>query len=409
MILLYGYGIGNKSIEKYLIKNSIVYDIYEDNQHWNKDISKYSLIIKSSGIPLDTDLIKLSKQFNIPIITDLEMFYKIVQNKHIIAITGSNGKTTTTSLLGYLLDCNYEVCGNIGIPLFDKIDSNKNYIIETSSYMLECISTFKPNIFVLLNIEKHHLEHHKTFINYIKAKIKPLKNMNNNDIIIYNYDDIIIRRIVDTYSLKKYSFSLNNRNVDCFYENHYINLQDEYQFDTNNLNLFGRHNIMNVMASLLVLKSLNINDLNKYFQKINTFKPLPHRLELFLSNKYPSTIFINDSKSTNYYSTKVAITSVKNKYKTNDIILLLGGKKEELSKEQIISLSNDVYRTLVFGEISNLIQDEYIKFSDLLSLCNYLKKIDIKNKIILFSPGEPSFDEFKSFEERGNYFKYQFR
>ena len=160
------------------------------------------------------------------------------------------------------------------------------------------------------------------------------------------------------------------------------------------------------MASIIILKYLNI-DPDK-ISLIKQFEPLQHRLEFFKTSNYQSTVFINDSKSTSPYALYEAVNLVKSKYNNKEIILLVGGKKEDVNYSLFDKVNNLVYKVYAFGEIASLIKYANMRFQNLSVLINYLKNSELSNKVILFSPGAPSLDEFKNYEERGEYFKNSF-
>lgn len=398
MYLLYGMGISNISIKRYFDLVNIPYRVYCDNNNESFNLDDVSTVIKSSGIKNDTLLLSLCKQNKIKVISDVELFYKLNRPKYVIAVSGSNGKTTVTSILGELLkEEGYLIGGNIGIPVFDLMDkSNKKYIIECSSYMLEYIDMFKPNIYVLLNIEKHHLDHHLTFVNYLKAKLKPLKNMTSHDYVVYPSDDILLSRILKTYCVNKVGY----------YDD------DNIELDVNKLNLIGNHNILNIKAVFKVLKILDLNNSHK-IKALYEIQPLSHRLEKFFVSSYPLVLFINDSKSTNVHSLKVAIEGVSRFYKDKTIHLIVGGMKinQEFSLAKIeLSKINNVYCFGCSGksyyEYTNKKHNWYETLKELLN--NFSSLNLTKDDLVLFSPGAPSQDEFKSFEERGIFFKNYF-
>lgn len=414
--LLYGLGVSNKSVKKYFDKFNIPYKIYYDDDslylNINKLLDDIDCIIKSPGIPNNTSLIVCAESKKIKIISDLELFYLLNKPKYNIFISGSNGKTTVTSLMGKLLEeIGFKVSGNIGIPLFDNYLSTYN-IIECSSYMLEYINEFKPNIYVLLNIKKHHLDHHYSFKNYIKAKLKPLKKMKEDDVLIYFKDDVILDRVVQVYNVRKLSFSLFDKNAECYLNNSHLYLDDKEILDANNLKLLGQDNFCNVMASLLVLKELNVDILNKLDIILN-FHPLPHRLEMFFVPNYPLTVFYNDSKSTNIYSLNSAISVICDKYKNKKVILIIGGREIKQDYKIDFYKYNNIFDIYFFGKAGlNYKKSNGFNSNDFPSLEKLLSFLRIRDfssdEVVLFSPGAPSMDEFSSFEERGKYFKEYF-
>ena len=410
--LLYGLGIGNLSIQKYFDLNNIDYVIYDDNQD-NDDfkMNDIKLIIKSSGIANNTPLILSALENNIEIITDLEFFYRLYYPEDLICVTGSNGKTTVTSLLGETLkEEGYEVCGNIGIPIFDKIYLNKaKLIIEASSYMLEYTKHFKPHIMIILNLEKHHLDHHQTFVNYIKAKIKALKNMNEDDVIIYHQDNILLDRIIKVYNVNRLSFSVKDDLADCYLKDYFIYFDNKRIIDVNKLHLVGTHNIQNIMVTLLTLHSLKIN-FQDHLETLYNFKTLSHRLENIFPNKSNSALFINDSKSTNIHSLEVAIKTIIEKYINKKYYLIVGGTNINQDYSVIKKYEKVFTKIYFYGDAgkryANILNKEEECFNKLENLLNILLKESFtEDDVILFSPGAPSYGEFKSYIERGNYFK----
>ncbi len=183
MILLLGYGISNQSISKYLDNSLRDYIIYDDKlSKINISFNDIDLIIKSGSISNNHFVILEAKKRNIEIISDLEFFYREYDKcRRIIAVTGTNGKSTTVSLIKNIIGKNIELGGNIGIPLFDFIKGKKDLIIETSSYMNEYLQSFHAKYYVITNIYPNHLEHHNSYTNYIKAKLNFLKNIQKND------------------------------------------------------------------------------------------------------------------------------------------------------------------------------------------------------------------------------------
>lgn len=401
--LLYGMGIANKSIKDYFDILNVKYNIYIDDDEKYLDISNYDVIVKSPGIKNNTNVLLEAKRRHKLIITDLGLYSILFKDKYYIGVTGSNGKTTTTTLIGNILS-DFYVCGNIGVPLFSSIDYNK-LIIECSSFMLEYAFEFKPNIYVLLNIDKHHIDHHETFDNYVKSKIRPIYNMKEDSVLIYNYDDLIIRNYIKDIKVNKLSFSKKCNLADLYVLDNIIYYQGEKYLDLSTCKLKDEQFIDDFLSSILVCKTLFIED-EVIINKVSTFQGLSHRFEeVRISEKI---IAINDSKATNPYATKQAINSLINKYEGFELILIMGGKtiKEDYLVIDNLDKFNKVY---LLGEnsleLKSLFKDCNNNFS---SLDDVL--MDIKNNIkdktaILFSPASPSYDMYSSYVERGNIFK----
>lgn len=413
--LLYGLGLSNQSVRKYFEENKVKYKVYEDGKEENLEgvLKDVTCVVKSPGISNETKLIKLAKKKKVEIITDIELFYTLFKLDYLICVTGSNGKTTVSSLLETILKDDGFICvGNMGKPIFNYYQlKEKKFIVECSSYMLEYIKSFKPNILIITNIEEHHLDHHKTFNNYFLSKTKPLKNMSLDDYVIYPLEDSHLSSVVSLKKVKKRPFNLNGSSS-FKYQSDTIFFKKEKLFSTNNLKVLGQHNITNVLIALMVLECLGI-DIKLKIEQLLSFEPLPHRLELFSSCNYPSVLFVNDSKSTNVYSLDSAIETIRKKYLDKKIVLIVGGMKifqdYQFVKNNILLCE----RVLCYGmagiEFCKVCNNA-ICFPNLHQLVDCLK-VDLSesNELVLFSPGAPSQDEFSSFEERGQYFKDSFK
>ena len=398
--LLLGLGVSNESIKKYFDNNKIEYDIY--NQKSKYDLSNYEMIVKSNGFKMDFPLLIEAKNKHVCITNDLELFIKIKKNiKNSILVTGSNGKTTVVSILEKCID-NGKAIGNNGLPFFDYIDKNYNYIFEVSSFMLETAHNvhFKYNI--ITNIFVTHLEHHNTFVNYVKSKCSFMKKLNKNDYLIYNYDDQLLRRIVSIYNCKKISFSQNNKKATLFIDKGFIYYLNKRITSIEHFKLIGNHNLYNIMASIGLLINYKNTKAN-YRDIINNFMTIKHRIELI----YDGTVKIyNDSKSTNFNSLRVSLDCFKEKR----VLLIVGGKKRKDDFKLLDNKIKCVVEVFAFGE-NKMDFKKYFEtkdincktFSSLEALVNKLVDINYVD-VILFSPASTSFDLYNNFEERGEHF-----
>lgn len=402
--LLLGLGIGNSAIKRYFDQNNIDYDIYNEELSCSNE---YNTLIKSSGIIPDNNVIKEFKSNKKLVLSDLGLYSKICNNVYNIGVTGSNGKTTTSKLINDIISIKFKtsLCGNIGNPIFDNINNNI-HVIECSSYMLDDCYKFKPNIFVLLNIKPHHLDYHKTFINYIKAKIKCLKNITEECILIYNYDDKIIRKIVENYSCKKLSFSHNNKNTNIYLEDDiiYLNNNEYIKLKIKNIALYDDY-----MAAILVGKVLEIND-NLIKKVLVNFKSIEHRYEIFYQSD--NLIVINDSKATNPEATLKAFESTFTQFSEFQALWIGGGKICNENFSILEDNSKKFSQIILYGENRNHLYEKLnlekfncLLFPNIDDVIKYISTIKINKLLILFSPSSPSFDQFKNFEERGNIFK----
>jgi UDP-N-acetylmuramoylalanine--D-glutamate ligase len=433
-----GLGISGFDSALFLIENGA--DIYISEKNYNEEIKEKIEILKEKGAKIeigshtekflkDVDLIVISpgvdeksenldflKKKKIPVISEIELAYNFSKSKKIIGITGTNGKTTTTSLLGEIFkNSNYKcvVCGNIGntfIGEIKNIDENTWIILELSSFQLEKIKNFKPYIACLLNIDYDHFDRYLNMDEYILAKKRIFENQNKEDYSVLNFDNYWIKRLIKEIKSKKLFFSFSKIFNGAYYKNGkiFINIEGKTRtIKTENIKLYGKGNIENIMASSLISIICGIEE--DIVQKtIENFEPLPHRMEIV--GEIDGIIFINDSKSTNPHSVKNSILSIDKK---NKIILILGGKDKGFPYHQLKKyLKGRVKFIILFGEAKDRIKDELKSLNipietvgNLRECIKLAKSIGRKGDTVLFSPGCSSFDMFKNYKERGDVFK----
>lgn len=410
--LLLGMGRGNKAIQNYFEHMNIDYQIYDDATPTSIDLSRIDVVIKSSGISPSHAIIQACLKKNIKIWTDLELFSLIKKDAFMIGITGSNGKTTTTTLIYQMLEntFSYEICGNIGISIMNYAQSNEpGYVIECSSYMLEYATHFHPRIFVLLNIIPHHLEHHKDFESYLSSKTIPLKNMNYNDYLIYNLDDENIVKSIASARTHKLSFSNYNHQATVYRDDHWIYYLDQPYLNISAFSIKNSTMMSDYMAAILVGKMMKISD--EIIKKVLiNFKGLPHRQEIVFKNN--DLLIINDSKATNPAATLCAFENLNLDKSSTQLLWIGGGKLIADNYELLKPYMSKIKKTYLYGENQDMLVNELLlnNFSYQLfpTLEASIKQVfnDLNSPtIILFSPASPSTDMFKSFEERGNCFK----
>lgn len=420
--LLLGLGVGNKSIKNFFDKHNIDYLIYDDNiinkDYNNLDFKHINYIVKSNGVSNDHYIINTIKKLNkdVIVLSDLELFYrffKCLSNKKIICVTGTNGKSTTVTLLKHILN-DVNLGGNIGIPLFDFLEDemlDKDIIIEASSFMGENLIDFMPDISCLLNINPHHLDRHKTLENYIVCKEKII--WKTRDKMCYNYDDLLVRELITKLNCNKISYSKTSLKTDIYIIGSNIYYRENFVLSLKDLNdsLFEYFNkyLDNLLASIALAICYDVS-LKEIRNKVSIFVPVKHRYEYLGSFWYNDKKIkvINDSKSTNASSLNMALS------KLNVNTLVVCGGKEENGFELKIEPNSLKYikYVLINGENRFTLKkqfDEYnvnvILYENLNILLDnislYLDNIDE----IIFSPGSQSYDQFKSFEERGEIFK----
>ena len=361
-------------------------------------------IIISPGFPLNTSIIEKAKAKNIEILSEIEFAYRIKhKNSKIIAVTGTNGKSTVVSLIKYIFSCAGKkvlIAGNIGYALSNfeiEKDIYEYIILELSSFQLEAISSFKAEVALLLNITPDHLDRYANVEEYAQVKFNIFNNQNEKDYAVLNSKNSYAQKyykgkakLIDF----KETVKIENKNI-------YIN-DKPIKYYSNNL--IGKHNLINIGYALLACLPY-IKDFKILEKAINSFMPLEHRLEFVREIK--GIKFYNDSKSTTVESTKIAIESFERK-----IILILGGsdKNEDPTPLRKI-LQEKVKMVYLLGETVQKMKkifDSYVNISICNSLAECVNKafLQAKNKdIILLSPSTASYDMFKNYEERGKIFK----
>ena len=401
-ILIYGLGKSGLSASKFLKKNNkvITYDDKRKNGIKKIKADKFDYIIISPGIDINKcSLSKFLKNNIKKIYTDLDVFYNHYEKNNKITITGTNGKSTTAQILYEILKnqkIDARLVGNIGNPvLLEKKVTNKTvFVIEASSYQLEYSKLFKSNISLVLNISPDHLERHKTINKYISAKFKLVKNQSKKDFAILNTKNFYIKKI-----LKSQNFLPKIIKIEKEIDKNFLKKINNKYFNT----VGNRENLGFILEVAKILK-LKKNILIKTLKR---FEGLRYRQETIFQSK--ELTIINDSKATTFSSSVSMLKSLTNVY------WIIGGQAKKgdkliLSKKDCKNFKAYIFganRSFFINKIKKLMQ--YESFSDLKSLIKKLS-LEIKNKkriihkTILFSPSAASFDNFKNFEKRGEYF-----
>lgn len=424
-ILVVGKGISGQSAYDYLKKLGADVEFADDNllgQEANKidkaEIDKLfkglSFIVTSPGISLNIPLLTMAKERNIEIVGELELGAAKLDSD-IIAVTGTNGKTTTVSIINFLLkDSEKKVFlgGNIGVPVTSFCLSAKPddiVVLECSSYQLETVKCFHAHIAAILNITEDHMTRHKTMQNYIRCKQNITLNQTQNDFLLINADDEVLMQNLPKTDAKIYYFSIKSKvkgcylRGDCIYFND--NLSETKLVSLKGIKLIGEHNISNILcASLAVYLETQNTTLLK---SIKDFQGVEHRIE-YVKN-IGGVLFYNDSKATNIASTLVAVKSFK-----QGIHLILGGSDKGYEFDELFkNLPKNVKNIAIFGATKQKIAFSAKKFgykniilcTNLRECVNLLHGKAKHGEVVLLSPACASFDFFKNFEERGNVFK----
>ncbi len=366
------------------------------------------LIIVSPGVPLDIPLLKYAKEKNIEVIGDIEFFYRFFPSNIYIGITGTDGKTTTTTLVYELLKVERKthLGGNIGVPvfeLFNEIKPEEIIVLELSSFQLEAIDNFNPHIGLFLNLAEDHLDRYSSMEEYLNAKKRIFKNQTNKDYAIVNLDSPYYERIISGVKSNILTFSTKNENATIYFKDNIIFYDKKPFIERDEIFIKGIHNVENSMAAILAAKLMGISD-ETIRNVLKNFKGVEHRLE-FVRN-IDGVDYYNDSKSTTVNSLEKALLSF-----DKPVILIAGGRDKGLDFTKVKSLVHKKLKVLILiGEAKEKINRELdfknTLYADSLEEAVYkAKEKSETGNIVLLSPGCASFDMFKNYEERGKVYK----
>ena len=394
---------------KSLVKMNVPFEL---GGHTEKALEGTDLIVVSPGVHLDKPILIAAQKRDIPIIGEIELA-SLFLKKPIIAVTGTNGKTTTTALIGKILkDHGYRtaVAGNIGYPLISVDDSKLDLIVaEISSYQLETVRTFKPWISIILNITEDHLTRHKTMGAYSQAKAAVFMNQDKKGYLIYNSDDERVGKLARTAKCKKLPFSRKKIIQDGAYvKNGYIVFKGRKICAIDEIRIKGAHNVENSLAAVSAALLCKVSP-KSVRKTLMSFKGVEHRIEFVKKTRGIS--FYNDSKGTNPDSTIVAIKTL---YPSHKIVLILGGRDKMTDlTEMCQEVKKHVKDVVLVGEAKKRFRQclakagfkkmhEASSFGDAVK-CSY--ELADSGDAVLLSPACASFDMFSNFEERGKVFK----
>lgn len=379
-------------------------------------IEDMDILVMSPGVPTDLPFVNKAREKNIPVIGEIELAYLFCKSP-VIGITGTNGKTTTTTLVGDICKEYFKntfVVGNIGNPFADiALETEKDGVVaaELSSFQLETINMFKPKVSAVLNITPDHLNRHHTLENYIEAKERVFENQDENDFCILNYNDEVTRKMADKTNANVIFFSLGGKTKEGIYSDEksiYINAlgHNEKIVDIDELKILGGHNVENAMAAIGCTAAIGV-PLDIIRKVLKEFKAVEHRIE------YVATIndieFYNDSKGTNPDASIKAVEAMK-----RPICIIAGGyDKGSDFTEWIDTFKGRVKFAAVIGAVKDKITatldnagfknyERADTFEEAIDLCY---KNAVPGDCVLLSPACASWDMFKSYEQRGEIFK----
>ncbi|MFN3020319.1 UDP-N-acetylmuramoyl-L-alanine--D-glutamate ligase [Chryseobacterium sp. TY3] len=388
---------------------------FEEGQHTEDRILSADWVIKSPGIPKKADIVFKIKNQGIRLSSEIEFASEFTDAK-IVAITGSNGKTTTTSLIYHILKedgFNVGLGGNIGKSFAKQVaeESFDYYVLEVSSFQLDDIQTFRPYISLLLNLSKDHLDQYNyDYEEYALAKFRITENQDQQNFFIYNKDDEMSQKILEKLDLKvnKVPFSMTQKLDYGAYatdSNIIVNGEEHFEMKIEELSLMGKHNVANSLAASIAGKLLNISN-ESIRNSLMTFQGVEHRLENVA--EVHGVRYVNDSKATNVNATYFALESMK-----QPTIWIVGGKDkgndyteiEELVKKKvkaIVCLGLDNQKIIDFFKNDKEQIYDTSSMEDAVKICSQLAE---EGDTVLLSPCCASFDLFNGYEDRGNKFK----
>lgn len=390
---------------------------FEEGMHTESKILNADEVMKSPGIPEKAAIVKRIRANGIDVISEIELAYRFKGNSKIVAITGSNGKTTTTALIHFIcktagLDC--ALVGNIGDSFAKQVavDPKPLYIAEISSFQLDDIKTFRPDIAVLVNITEDHLDRYDyNFENYIRSKFRIAMNQQKNDSFIYCADDEVTMKYLNQFNIHANQLPISMKRElpnGAFIKDGDMYVRTGQDFTTMSVFDFalkGKHNQYNTMAACVAATTLDIRK-DKIRDAVQNFQSLEHRMEHVATVR--GVEFINDSKATNVNSTWYALESM-----TKPTILILGGVDKGNDYSLIADLVKEKVKAIIcLGTDNTKIHEAFDSITEtIVDTNNAIDAVQgafhfaTKGDVVLLSPACASFDLFKNYEDRGNQFK----
>ena len=375
----------------------------------------FDFVVKNPGVPYRSPMMQKLQERNIPVITEIELAYQVAKPQHYIAITGTNGKTTTSTLTYEILRRAFpgkaHLCGNIGIPLCEIVMENGlmeeggHYIaLEISNFQLVNIDKFRPEVATIINLTPDHIDFMGSLDNYYKSKTEVYRNMADSDVFLLNADDPVVKEYTDRYPVKcaKESFSTDSQSADCIAKDGYLEIKGEKIIPLNAIKIVGKHNLQNVMIAVSAAKAIGIsNDI--ILEAVSSFKGVEHRIEFV--REIDGVKYYNDSKGTNTDATRTALKAF-----DRGVILLVGGFEKGLPMDEMKKHLGCVKKIIGFGAcgarlVHDLVGEDGIVVTTLDEAVAEANKIAESGDTVLLSPTTSSFDQYTCFEERGDHFK----
>ncbi|WP_207694508.1 UDP-N-acetylmuramoylalanine-D-glutamate ligase [Enterococcus sp. DIV0212c] len=373
---------------------------------------EFSLIVKNPGIPYTNPLVEKALSMNLPVLTEVELAYQIAECP-IIGITGTNGKTTTTTMIGLLLNAERKngtarLAGNIGYPaseVAEEADATDDIVMELSSFQLMGIQTFHPQIAVITNIYEAHLDYHGSRNEYVKAKWAIQENMEEHDFLILNWNQQELQELSKTTKAAIIPFSTKEKVAGAYLADEKIYFKDEYIMLATELGVPGAHNVENALAAISVAKLKGVPT-DAIRQTLMMFTGVPHRTQYV--GEVAGRRFYNDSKATNILATEMALSG----FDHSSLILLAGGLDRGNSFDELVSSLKGIKAIVLFGETKEKLQQAAVEAGiktiklteDVQTAVSDAYDFSEKNDTILLSPACASWDQYPNFELRGDAF-----
>lgn len=372
----------------------------------------FDYLIKNPGVPIDHKYVLKSNELGIEVINEVEMCYRLLpKGIKIVSITGTNGKTTTTTITYNILKNAFGdrvvLAGNIGYPLssvLGRLNSDSILVMEISCQQLENMSTFNPNVAVMTNLSPAHIDFLKSYDNYKRVKAKLFQNQTKNDVAILNNDDIdVLKSTKSINSTKKY-FSSDKKIDGCYLDDNYIYYYGEKVISCDDILIVGKHNIENCMAAIMISKEFNVDN-SVIKTTLSEFKGVEHRLEYV--DTVNGVVYYNDTEATNITCTQIALSSF-----NKPIILFLGGMERGQNFMDLKPYMKNVKAIIAIGQcrdrvakFAKEIQKDIYIYKRLSDGFDILKDIAVPGDVVLLSPASASWDQYKECEVRGAEFK----
>ncbi|MCZ1204611.1 UDP-N-acetylmuramoyl-L-alanine--D-glutamate ligase [Enterococcus faecium] len=374
---------------------------------------EFSLMVKNPGIPYSHPLVAKAQEMGIPVITEVELAYEVAECP-IIGITGTNGKTTTTTMTGLLLNAGADqgiarLAGNIEYPasgVAQEAKSEDKIVMELSSFQLMGITDFRPHIAVITNIYEAHIDYHGTRKEYVKAKWNLQKNMTEKDYLILNWNQSELQELAQRTKARVLPFSTKEVLEDGVYADDYsIYYKKEKIMEISELGVPGKHNVENALAAISVAKLYGISN-EAIRETLHFFHGVPHRTQYV--GEIQGRKFYNDSKATNILATKMALSG----FETSKVVLLAGGLDRGNTFDELIPSLKGIKAMVVFGQTKEKLMDagkkagiETIVTADSVEQAVPLAlENSTDGDVVLLSPANASWDQYPNFETRGNRF-----